>query len=332
MTEEFELIISTNKDLEKLNNSKILLTGATGTIGSYLLEFLLYYNKRCNAGIKILCPIRNKLKFHIERCDINTVEAVPYSSISELQDKVDYVIHCAGPTRSADFINYPVDTISAIFTDTQILLDYFKSHGEKAFLYLSSIEIYGDNSDIKKVFSENSLGQLDNLRIRSCYPESKRLAENLCMAYAKQFDLNIKIVRLSQILGRSKGDNRLIAYLCESAINKEPIHLKSDGKSVKSYCYIMDCISAMLTVLVRGQATAYNVANEKIVASVLELSEYINKKYIGKEVIVENKKDEKYPESSFLVMNTDKLKALGWKAHVGMEDAFDKLIYNYEKE
>ena len=55
-------------------------------------------------------------------------------------------------------------------------------------------------------------------------------------------------------------------------------------------------------------------------------------KYIGKEVIVENKKDEKYPESSFLVMNTDKLKALGWKAHVGMEDAFDKLIYNYEKE
>lgn len=121
------------------------------------------------------------------------------------------------------------------------------------------------------------------------------------------------------------------SYLCRSAIDKSQIVLHSDGKTTKSYCYIMDCISAMIYILVKGESTAYNVSNPDAVASVCDLAKFVSNKYIGLPVVLENKALDMYPISSCLILDSKKLSKLGWAPKVGIEEAFNRLI-NLMKE
>ena len=325
---EFKRIIAETVCIEQLKNNTIMITGATGTIGSYLLELLSYYNAECNAGIQIICPVRrlseksNALRF------LDSVKWIEYDFTKELtlNCHVDYLIHCAGPTRSKEMIERPVDTIGAIVLGTENMLKFFRKNGRKSFLYLSTVEIYGENFNTEKKFYEDTLGAVNTLDIRSSYPEAKRLAETLCMAYASQYGLPIKISRLSQILGVGKNDNRLIAYLCDCARNKKQIVLKSDGKAIKAYCYVADCVSALIYILVNGDNTAYNVADTNLILSVRAIAEFVSKRYIGEDVLIENTQTKMYPKSSSLIMNTDKLCKLGWHPMFKIEEAFDALI------
>lgn len=325
---EFDRIINSNADISALKNSTVMITGATGTVGSYLLDLLLYYNKKHGANISIVCPVRNPAKIPAELKSVDLLDWVEFDLTKELNidRSVDYLVHCAGPTRSAEMVERPVDTVNAIALGTENMLEFFRKHGGKGFLYLSSVEIYGENFDETKVLTEDTMGAVNPLNVRSSYPEAKRLAETLCVAYSAQYGLPVKIARLSQILGVGKGDNRLIAYLCECARNKQQIVLKSDGKATKAYCYIADCISALITILVKGENTAYNIANEKMILSVRELADFVSSKYIGKSVIIENKATAIYPKSSYLVMDSAKLQGLGWKAVFGLDEALEGLI------
>lgn len=325
---EFEKIINSNVCLEQLKNSTVMITGATGTVGEYLLELLLYYNVEHKANIDIFCPVRNLEKIPENRRSVAGLKWVVFDITKkiEIDCKPDYIVHCAGPTRSAEMVERPVDTINAIALGTENMLEFFRQKGGKGFLYLSSVEIYGENFDEDKVFSENTMGAVNPLAVRSSYPEAKRLAETLCVAYAAQYGLPVKIARLTQILGVGKGDNRLIAYLCDCAKNKRQIVLKSDGKATKAYCYIADCISALVYILIKGENTAYNVANSSMVLSVRELADFVSEKYIGKSVVIENRETSLYPKSSYLIMDTAKLRSLGWCPAFGLNEAFDGLI------
>lgn len=328
MINTLDKVIRANKVIDKLNNSRILITGATGTIGAALVEFLCRYNDCFDGSVSMVCPVRNMSRVPIgfdKRRDVKWLEYNPNREV-DFDFSVDYAIHCAGPTRSKFMVENPVDTIDAIFGGTKRLLDYFKNNGNKRFLYLSSVEVYGDNNDDNKIFYEDTMGCVDQLALRSSYPESKRLAENLCIAYAGQYGLQTSIARLSQILGVGNGDNRLIAYFCECARNKTQIVLKSDGKATKAYCSIADCVSALLYVLAEGENTAYNVSNSSMVYSVLELAEYVSKRYIGKEVVIENKNDRVFPKSSRLILDSTKLQRLGWEPQIGIDEAFDMLL------
>ncbi|MDE6029930.1 MAG: NAD(P)-dependent oxidoreductase [Clostridiales bacterium] len=325
---EFDRIINSNADICALKNSTVMITGATGTVGSYLLDLLLYYNEKHGANIKIICPVRKLAKIHAERKSVDGLSWIEYDLTKALNIdcSVDYLVHCAGPTRSAEMVERPVDTVNAIALGTENMLEFFRKHGGKGFLYLSSVEIYGENFDETKVLTEDTMGAVNPLAVRSSYPEAKRLAETLCVAYSAQYGLPIKIARLSQILGVGKDDNRLIAYLCDCARNKQQIVLKSDGKATKAYCYIADCISALITILVKGENTAYNIANENMVLSVRELADFVSNKYIGKSIIIENKATTIYPKSSYLVMDCARLQGLGWRAVFGLDEAFDGLV------
>lgn len=325
---EYQKIISQNKCIDSLKNSTVMITGATGTIGSYLLELLLYYNSENCSNIRIVCPVRNLSKIPEKLKAIKELKWVEFDITKEINIdcKVDYIVHCAGPTRSAEMVERPVDTINAIALGTENLLEYFRKIGGKGFLYLSSVEIYGENFDETKIFKEDTMGAVNPLAVRNSYPEAKRLAETLCVAYAAQYGLPVKIARLSQILGVGKGDNRLIAYLCDCARNKQQIVLKSDGKATKAYCYVADCVSALIYILVNGENTAYNIADEKMILSVRDLAEFVSKRYIGAPVIIENKQTTMYPKSSYLVLNSDKLRRLGWQPIFGLDEALDGLI------
>lgn len=326
--ELYNKIIESNTCFDKIKNTTVMITGATGTVGCAVAEFLAYCNDCCSAGISLICPVRDLSRIPSELSGRDDVKWVKYSLTESIDFDfdVDYIIHCAGPTRSKFMVECPVDTIDATYGGTKNLLEYFRRHGQKGFLYVSSVEVYGDNFDKDKVFSENTLGSVDSLSVRSSYPESKRLAETLCMAYVSQYGLPIKIARLTQIIGAGKGDNRLMAYLSSCAKNKSQIVLKSDGKATKAYCPIMDCVSALVCILVNGENTAYNVSNYDMIFSVRELAEYISKKYIGKEVVIENAVSAIYPPSSYLVIDSSKLRGLGWNPVISLDEAFDLLI------
>lgn len=330
MTDEFDKIIDTADCIEQLNDSTVTITGATGTIGSYLVRLLLHYNAASGANVKIVCPVRDPEKA-AKRFGAGNIRFVKYSLNEDFSFDfdTDYVIHCAGPTRSAEMVQKPVDTIDAIYGGTRRMLDYFKAHGRKGFLYVSSVEIYGENFDENKIFAEDTMGAVDPLKVRSSYPEAKRLAETLCVSYASQYGLPVKIARLTQILGVGEGDNRLIAYLCDCAKNRQRIVLKSDGKATKAYCYIADCASALINILIKGENTAYNVANEDLALSVYGLAKFVAEKYIDGQVTVENKDSAIYPKSSYLILDAHKLRALGWTPAYGLDAAFEGLLKSY---
>ena len=325
---EFEKIINSNDCISELKGSTIMITGATGTVGSYLLEFLLYCNAEHEACIDIVCPVRNLARVPENRKSINRLKWVEFDITKgiNIDFKPDYIVHCAGPTKSSEMVERPVDTVNAIALGTGNMLEYFRKNGGKGFVYLSSVEIYGENFDPDKILYEDTMGAVNPLALRSSYPEAKRLAETLCVSYAAQYALPVKIARLSQILGVGKGDNRIMAYLCDCAKNKRQIVLKSDGKATKAYCYIADCISALIYILVKGENTAYNVANSSLVYSVRNLADFVSERYIGSKVIVENKESYIYPKSSYLVMDTAKLQGLGWAPIFGLEEAFECLL------
>ena len=324
----YDKILAGNAYLNKIKNSTIMITGATGTVGFAVAEFLAYCNDNYDAGIKLVCPVRNPARLAVGLRERRDVNAVKYDLAADVDFdfEVDYVIHCAGPTRSKFMVENPVDTIDAIYGGTKKLLEYFKYKGKKGFLYVSSVEVYGENFDADKSFTEDTLGAVDQLNVRSSYPEAKRLAETLCTAYSSQYNLPVKIARLTQIIGAGQDDNRLIAYLCDCAKNKNQIVLKSDGKATKAYCPIDDCVSALICILVNGENTAYNVANKDMEYSVRELAEFVADKYIGKKVVIENQESAIYPKSSYLVMDSAKLCDLGWTPVIGLREAFDSLI------
>ena len=328
---EFDMILRNNECVKELRGTTILISGVTGTIGSYLFEFLEYYHSKFSADIKIVCPIRDISKISNEWRSLNNVTWCNYYELKLSCDNIDYVVHCASPTRSKEFIEHPVETIDGVLDGTKRMLELFRNCSGKGFLYISSIEVYGENFTRDSI-SETNSGNVDSLKIRNCYPIAKRLAENLCMAYSAEYKLPIKIARLSQIIGTHPSDDRLMAYICRSAVDKTQIVLHSNGASTKSYCYIMDCISAMIYILVIGNSTAYNVSNPLAVASVYELAKLVSEKYIGLPVIVENKTLDMYPSSGCLILNSEQLQKLGWVPEVGIEDAFDRLINQIKEQ
>ena len=314
---------------KELHGSSFLITGATGLIGSILVRCLLALDE----GVKIIAPVRNAEKakslfgednrLQIVECDLSSF---CYSSLG----KVDYVVHCAAPTSSRFFVEKPVDTFNIIINGTQRLLEYAKSEGVKGFAFLSSLEVYGTITDDSSCVSEDIQGYLDPMSVRSSYPMAKRAAENLCALYASQYGVPAKIVRLTQTTGAgiSKDDNRIIAQFARCAANGEDIVLHTTGEAARPYCYTIDSVSAILYILLKGNAgEAYNVANEETYISARGMAEYLRDNFNHDiNVRIELSDNMGYAPVTKLRLSVGKLKALGWKPSYGLDRIFRNLI------
>lgn len=316
---------------EELRESTFLITGATGLIGSTMIHCLLALDK----GIKIIAPLRNKAKaegiFSAEEltsitlieCGIVTYD---YSQISN----VDYIIHCAAPTASKFFVEHPVETFDIIYNGTKVLLDYAKNHLVKGFVYLSSLEVYGEIHDDSTPVSEDVQGYLDITSVRSSYPMAKRAAENLCCLYAYQYNVNAMVARLTQTTGAgiAKDDNRVIAQFARLASQGQDIILHTTGEAARPYCYTTDAVSAILYILLKGKSgEAYNVANEETYISARGMAEYLRDQFNPNiQVRVELNDNMGYAPATKQRLLTEKLKALGWTPTVDLKNIFGKLI------
>ena len=245
--EDIDSIASCNLRWDKLKNKSILITGATGLIGTFLIDLLMYRNIKYNDGITIYAVGRNREKA-IARfknyfdSDLFVFVQHDIQNPLELNAPVDYIIHGASNTHPIAYSTEPINTILLSVLGTKSILDFASSHNVKRTLFLSTVEIYGENRGDVETFKEDYCGYIDCNTLRAGYPEGKRAAEALCQAYIKEKNTDVVTARCCRVYGPTMGndDSKAIAQFIRNAVKHENIILKSKGDQQYSYCYAAD--------------------------------------------------------------------------------------------
>lgn len=333
--EDLEYITSKLTNYEELRNASFLITGSTGLIGKIFTYELLYLNDKYNLNLHLNLNVRNKekteelFKKYIES-EIVSVFVSDIRNKMNIEKQIDYIVHCASVTSSNQMVNEPVDTITTSIIGTNNLLEMAITKNIKDFLYVSSMEVYGQFPE-ETIVNEECVGNLDWTKTRSSYPESKRLCESLCLSYAKQHNLPVKIARLAQTFGPgvSDGDNRLYMQIANCIINDKDLVLSTDGESYGNYCYIADTIYGLFTILLKGMnGEIYNICNEQMSQKIKDLAIYVFEQFdCRKHVITNNNKDDKkYLSNVKYLVDSSKMRSLGWTPSFSVIDGFDRLI------
>lgn len=335
LNNDIEKIQEMNLPLELLKNKKILVTGATGLIGSMLCRTLSELGVKNNWNIAVYAMARNKEKAKKMLNDVDHNGNIVYweRNLTEpfIEEHVDYIIHTACPTASNTFISKPVETIQAIVTGTMNVLELAKKTQCDSVVYLSSMEAYG------QILHENELkpeevGYINPLSLRSCYPEGKRIAENLCISYFSEYQVPVKIVRLAQTFGPGipSDDGRVFAQFIRSAINEKDIVMFTEGGSKRMYLDTMDAVSAILAIMLKGKdGEVYNAGNKDTYSSIKEMAEFVIREFgNGKcKLVIDRSKDVgQYPPDNMLKLDVKPLMELGWHAHYDLKDMYKRMI------
>lgn len=270
-------------ELKNLSGKSILITGAAGLICSSIVDILLRWNDINKSTIQIYAAGRwleemtNRFGDLVSRPDFHFVIYDAGRTDNELQCHADYIIHGASNAHPALVMKEPVETMMSNFLGMKFLLDYAKNEGAKRVLYISSSEVYG-NKPGDQPYKEGEYGYIDLLNARNSYSVGKRAAETLCVSYAAEYGVESVIVRPGHIYGptASPFDNRVSSAWAYQAARGEEIIMKSDGSQLRSYCYCLDCASAILKVLLKGEnCCAYNISNPESIINIRKLGEIL---------------------------------------------------------
>ncbi len=320
--------------LSDLDDKNILVTGATGMIGSMIVKVLQSYNRRYHTHIHIVAYIRNIEKAESILADYidSQLEWVVGDICSPIvYDKpVDYIIHTASTTTSKDFVTKPVETIKTTIDGTNAILSFAREQQVQKLVYTSSLEAYGipDQFEVE----ENTNGHIDWTNVRSSYSEGKRMAECLCCSYLAEYQVPIIIARLAQTFGAgfAPTDNRVYAQFARAVVQGEDIILHTQGNTIHNYCYLTDAVVALLLLAIKGQTgEIYNIANEETTCSIAEMAQLAAQLSNWKtQVRFDISDTQKYgynPEVKIKLVSK-KLRALGWTPHNTLQQALEKSI------
>lgn len=314
---------------EKLAGRSIAVTGATGLIGGSFLRTLAEINEEKGLQLCLIALCRRP-----ERMRIAGVQAVSYDALAELPAfEADFILHAASNAHPLAFSAEPVETLQANLLGSMRLLEKIRGGGR--LLMCSTGEIYGeapaDAGENWPGFDEASFGAVDPMRARACYPEGKRAAEALCAAYHAQYGCDALAARLCYVYGAdiSPENSRADAQFLRRARAGEDIILKSDGSQLRSYCYAADAVSALLTLLLRGEAgQAYNIANPASVCTIREYAQTLAD-LAGVQLRFEMPPEEErrgYSAVSRAVLNPGKLMKLGWRAKYDLREGLRRAL------
>lgn len=317
---------------EMLRDKRVLITGATGLIGSFLAEALLSLDvgvTLCAAGRREdgmrrrFGALMDDPRFHY----------VPYDATQPVRFDfdVDYIVHAACSAHPMAYATDPVGIMQANVYGTMQLLEYLRTQPGARMIFLSTGETYGENPDLPEGFGETDHGWIDPMKPRSCYPESKRAAETLCACYAAQYGADAQVARLCHVYGptMTPSNSRADAQFLRNVLDGQDIVMKSTGAQVRSWCYVADAVSAILTLLQKGEkGGATNVANRRSVASIREYAQTLAD--VGgvslRFDLPPAVEQAGYTKITRAVLNPAKLEALGWTARydlrTGLEHTF----------
>ncbi|MGN1008289.1 MAG: NAD-dependent epimerase/dehydratase family protein [Butyricicoccus sp.] len=348
LQEDLEKIAALPIPWGNLNHSTILITGATGLIGSQLVRAVLAANRIHSSRTRVLALVRSPDKaaqvfgplLHRPELELLTGDITnPFST----KQGIDYIFHTASITTSRELITRPVDAIEVAVSGTKNILDLAKETQCRSMVYLSSMEVYGTMSSSDNCrTAEDELGYIDLSRVRSCYPEGKRLCENLCVCYAAQYGVPVKIARLAQTFGAgvSLEDPRVFAQFARAAMAGENIILHTAGRSNGNYCYTADAVAGLLTILLRGKdAEAYNVVSERATTTIAQMAQMVSEQITGGKSrvvfdIPDNALTYGYAPDVKLRLSSKKLEELGWSPCIapGLVTMYERLLSSFQSQ
>ena len=338
--QDIDLANSRSPFIGALKGKTIFITGATGLICSALADMLIRFDQTDDAQIRVLLGGRSYSKAQSrfgEALDGDLVRWVPYDAGDLSRDfsrtldvPCDYIIHGAGNAYPKLVMAEPAETLVNNVLGMARLLEYARDTKVQRILYISSSEIYG-RSESADPFLEDDYGFIDVLNPRNAYSCSKRTAETLCACYLKEYGVDSVIVRPGHIYGptASPSDNRVSSAFAYLAAEKQDIVLKSAGTQLRSYCYCLDCASAMLAILAGGASgEAYNISNPDSIITIRRMAELMAS-FGGSRMRFELPSEAE--RSAFNPMdnsslNSKKLEDLGWKALFSPEDGIGHTV------
>lgn len=337
--EDLDYIINVDFiDWSKLNNKTVFITGATGVIGYYLTCALLYRDMVYHSQIKIIGLVRNMKKAkqmfaaQLNYNNINFIEG-ELENFPDIVENIDYIIHGAGPTDSRYFVEYPVETIKSLVSGSMNILNFAKNKNIAGMVYLSSMEVYGNNQSDELLYEDSDL-KLNSSNVRDCYPISKCLIENLALAYFYEYKLPVNSLRISQTIGTVNNEinrnKKIISEIVDCVMNNRDIVLLTRGDSKRTYIYVRDVVTAILTsLLCNDYGNFYNVSNSDSFSSIYEMATMVAQKITNNKIniVVSNEqKVDKFPKTNMLNLSSEKLNSLGWKASMNLEEMFIQIV------
>lgn len=339
--EDVRYVAKLNLPWDKLQNKILMLSGATGMIGSFLVDVLLEKNQLSNLNCHVYALGRSEEKAKNRFCKYVNDEHfhfIPYDVKDPLQyngiEKIDYLLHLAANTHPMLYSTEPIGTIITNIIGVKNMLEFAVEHNITRFAFASSNEIYGENRGDVEFFDENYCGYINCNTLRAGYPESKRCGEALCQAYKEQKGLDVIILRLTRSFGPTMlmSDTKAVSQFIKKGLAGEDIVLKSDGTQYYSYTYMADAVSGLLWALLEGKnGEAYNIADSKNDIMLKDLAAVIAE-LKGKKVVFEVPNAVEaagYSKATKARLNGEKLKKLGWvpryTVQTGMERTIDIL-------
>ena len=309
-----------------LKDRTMLITGSKGIVGSGLVRWILYENMRIGNNTHIIASSRTpeKIPEYVDEGD--NISFCKFGEEDRISEHIDYIIHAAAPTSNMVFKEQPVESLRAIIDGTELILDLAKRQENCSVIYLSSEEVYG-TPNIPEPIDESYVGAIDSLNIRNCYPLGKKASELLCKAYYEEYDLDVKIIRPTVILGlyQQYDSVKVEAEILRCILENKNLYMKSNGMTRKCVIYTMDALSAVLTVLFKGKAgEAYNATNPDTYETVKDRAYKAFAKF-NPNVTIEFAEQDTSLTSGYLPQRTlqediSKIKELGWEPLTSMDE------------
>lgn len=340
LKEDLEAIIEENISWEKLKGRTVLITGASGMIGIYMLQVLTLLNERYDYNIRVIAMLRNAKKLPEEVREREDVEIIIHDVTERLEvpGDVHYVIHAASPASPLIMQNQPVETIAANTLGTFNTLRLAKEKKAEGYLFISSREVYGQPDDGQEFFYEDTYGFVDQLNPRSCYSEGKKAAETMCVCYHDEYGLNVKLARLAHTYGPGMSiyDGRVQADFLKNVFHKEDIVLKSEGTAVRTYTYIGDAVAGLYRILLDSEDMVYNIGNEDGKVSIRELAEIMVDIYPerGLKLVFDIPEGGTKGTAPYTlgILSSKKLRKIGWSPKYSVKEGFKRTLEYLEIE
>lgn len=338
-----ELTGRENIPFEKLEDKTVFITGAGGMLAYYTLGALMYLNKKRNLNIHVIALARNseKVKKQFDGFLSDPNFSLLLQDVNDniwVEGAVDYIVHAAGASSPYAIKHDPVGIIRANTEGTRQVLELAKHKKVHSLLYTSTREVYGEVRG-KEWIKEYDMGLLDPLDARSCYPESKRMAEQLLRSYNEMYQIPFQVVRIAHAYGPGMGiekDGRVMSDFIADVVHGRDILMKSNGLSERAFCYVTDAVAAIFLIMLGDkQNQAYNVANETETYMIRDVAQILANMVPEKNLrlIFANDSDQSgYCRYKRVGLDTTKLRKLGWEPKISLKEGLERTLGSFDME